>query len=136
MKISGFVFLPLVVVLAGCMTGIDSAVFLPAPPGAREKVIRIYQTQLPTCRYDELGMITWKRPHGFMKLQKGVELMRERAREMGGDAIVAFGMGERMNGTTTTTRVDSASVTTSSSLDREHIASGTVIRFTEAGCAD
>jgi hypothetical protein len=134
MKLSRFVFVPLLFVLTGCMTGIDSAVFLPAPPAPEQKVIRIYQTQLPTCRYEELGMITWKRPHGFMKLQKGVELMRERARRMGGDAIVAFQVGERENGITTTTRVDSTSVVTSSSLDRDRIAAGTVVRFTEPGC--
>ena len=123
------------VALAGCMSGIDSAVFLPAPRAPSDHVVRIYQAQMPACPFEELGMVVWRPSTGFDRMQKGVNKMRERAREMGGDAIIGFGIGSRSNGYTTRTVRDSTSVTTTSSEDRETMASGTVVRFTRADCS-
>ena len=53
---------------------------------------------------------------------------------MGGDALVGFGIGDRTNGYTTRTVADSTSVTVSSTVDRERVASGTVVRFTRDDC--
>lgn len=61
--------------------------------------------------------------------------MRDRAREMGGHAIIGFSIGERQNGTTTTITSDSTSVVVGSSVDRETLVSGTVVRVRDGGCA-
>ena len=121
--------------LAACGSAVDSAVFMSAPPVPSGAEVRVYRTQMPACAYDELGLVTWRPRHGWKKLQEGVDLMRERAAEMGGHAIVGFSLGERTNGTTTTISSDSANVTARSSVSTEMVASGTVIRFRDGGCA-
>lgn len=120
--------------VGACATGIDSAVFMPAPPLPETADVRIYRTQLPPCVYDEVGLITWRPTSGWQKLQGGVERMRERAREMGAHAIVGFAIGERTGGTTTTITSDSASVTVGSSVDTQTLVSGTAIRFRDPAC--
>ena len=134
MKVARLTLLVGSVALTGCISSVESAVFLPAPPAPRDHVVRIYQTQAPACPYEEIGMVLWHPFLGVGNMQKGVNKMRERVREMGGDAIVGFGIGERENGYTTRTVADSTSVTTSSTVDRERVASGTVVRFTKEDC--
>jgi hypothetical protein len=134
MKVARLMLVAGSVSLAGCMSGVESAVFLPAPPSPREHLVRIYQTQAPSCPYEELGMVIWRPFLGVGRMQSGVNKMRDRVREMGGDAIVGFGIGERTNGFTTRTVADSTSVTTSHTVDRERMASGTVVRFTKEDC--
>jgi hypothetical protein len=121
--------------LAGCASGIDSAVFMPAAPLPAGQEVRVYQTTMPACAYDEVGIVTWEPRDGWQKLEKGVQLMRARARQMGGHAIIGFSIGQVAVGSTTTaTRTDSASVTLSSSVNREKLVAGTVVRFRDAGC--
>ena len=126
----------LAIVAGACARGLDSAVFMSAPPLPETTDVRIYRTQLPPCPYDEVGIITWRPTSSWEKLQTGVERMRERAREMGAHAIVGFAIGERASGTTTTVTSDSARVTVGSTVNTQTLVSGTAVRFTEGGCPD
>lgn len=133
MRSAGLLALPLLAATA-CASGVDSAVFVSAPPVPAEEDVRIYRAQLPSCPFDELGLVTWRPVHSWAKLQSGVEKMRARAREMGGQAIIGFSMGERANGTTTTIVSDSSTVSVGSRMETETRVSGTVIRFRDADC--
>jgi hypothetical protein len=127
------VLLPVLLLAAGCASGLDSAVFMAAPTAPADAEVRIYRTQRPACDYDELGIVTWQPKHGFQKLQSGVDKMRERAREMGGDAILGFSLGDRVDGSTTVS-ADSSGLRFGSSIDTRTVASGTVVRFRNGGC--
>jgi hypothetical protein len=130
-----FLTVPAVLLLAGCASGIDSAVFMSAPPLPSGEDVRIHRTTVPECPYDEVGVVTWEPRDGWQTLETGVRLMRERARQMGGHAIIGFSVGEVATGTSTTvTRTDSASVTASSTVDRGKMAVGTVVRWRDGGC--
>lgn len=120
--------------LAGCAPQLDAAVFMTAPPAPADHPVRVYRGQAPECAYEELGLLIWKRS-GWDELQEGVEAMRVRAAEMGGDAIVAFDYGVNTAGMRTTTTADSASVRSTSSIVTQAVASGTVVRFTDRSCA-
>jgi hypothetical protein len=115
--------------LTACATGIDSAVFMVAPPIDRPEDVRIYQTQLPTCPYDEIGIVTWEPTSGWQKLQAGVDRMRQRAARMGGHAIIGFSIAERSSGSTTTINSDSTAVTVGSTVNTTTRVAGTVVRF-------
>ena len=124
-----------------CASPIDSAVFLPEPvaPRPADHPVRIYAGTLPSCPYQEVGIVVWEPTSSWHDLEDGVAAMRERARTMGGDAIAGFRFGEEASGfnTSTTARADSAgNVTTvaTGSVSRSRFASGTVIRYTGPGC--
>ncbi|HSJ08863.1 MAG TPA: hypothetical protein VK928_03095 [Longimicrobiales bacterium] len=123
------------VLLGACSSGLDSAVFMSAPPLPATEEVRIYRTQRPECPYDELGLVTWQRSNGWKKMQEGVEKMRARAREMGGNAILDFSLGDRMDGTSTRISADSAGVSVGSTTTTSTLITGTVVRFRDAGCA-
>ena len=109
------------VLLLGCSPAIDSAQFVRMAPGPSGQEIRIFSHKLPTCAYDELGRITGARRHGFQSLQEVLDAMRERAREMGGHAILGLGAVQQPSG------VDAED-------DPATALTGTVIRFSDESC--
>lgn len=81
----------------------------------------------------------WKKKGRFDSLGDGAEAMRDRAREMGGDAIVDFGLGREQRGVTTrvSSEIDDDSartITSRTQVDHRTTASGTVVRYTDDGC--
>ena len=125
--------LPLTLVLVGCASGLDSAVFVAAPPTTPES-IRISRTQRPQCSYEEIGIVTWRPTHGWQKLQSGVDKMRAEAARLGGDAIVGFSIGERRGDETTVISGDGAAISITTGVDTETVISGSVVRFRDRGC--
>lgn len=128
-------------VVAACGSGVDAVGFLPAPatPRPDDHPIRIFRGTLPPCAYEEVGLLVWERRSPWHGLEDAVEDMRRRARELGGDAIVGFQLGEQTNGFTTSTQVhaDTAGnvhTTSTGSVNRTRFATGTVIRYLEAAC--
>jgi len=121
MSRSPFPALLLVLGAAACSPAVSSGKFSsqPFPPTSGE--ITLYSTKVPTCAYDEIGLVHVKRRHGFTDLQDLIDAMRERAREMGGNAIVGVGLAARVEGSSDTIN-----------LDRD--VSGTVIRFQQPDC--
>lgn len=128
-------FAPLVslVVLASCRS-VDSATFASYPARPADAEVRVFRSQRPACEFEEVGIVRWSPLHGWESLEDGVTAMKQRAREMGGDAIVDFTYGQHTTGLTTTVSSDSTGATSKASLDTEDIATGTVVRFREPGC--
>jgi len=89
--------------------------------------IRFYELQRPTCPYKELRHVTANASF-FGSWDKVQRRARERAHELGGDAIVSVREQSRVTGAVFSKSQISATETTS--------LSGTVIRFTTPGCRD
>jgi hypothetical protein len=111
------------VALAACGPSIDSARFVDAMPGPRAAEVQLFSTKVPACAYDEIGLIRGDKRSGFDSLQEVVDGMRARARDMGGDAIIAVGMGKHLQGSSAVETGESSSVL-----------SGIVVRFKDSGC--
>jgi len=115
-----------VLLVAACGPAVRSAPFKTVPPRPTDHQIVLFSTKLPTCPYEELGLITAQRRHGFNSYESVLEAMKVRAREMGGDAVVALNQQQTVNGGTV--------VGKAVSINTDQAVSGTVIRFTESGC--
>jgi hypothetical protein len=111
-------------IIAGCGPRVRSARFGEQPaPREDGPPIQVFSTRLPECPYEELGLVRVEKGHGLTSLQAMLDAMRDRARRMGGDAVVGVGHISTAEGGAT-----AGSVTTGAGL------AGTVIRFTDAGC--
>ena len=115
--------------MSGC-TRVRATTFDPrAEPVRRTEpaAIRFYETQRPRCEFREIGHIT-AHSRFLAPWSSVVNTARQRASEMGGDAIVAFRESTRISGGTITPSGVGISETTS--------LSGTVIRFTNPACRE
>jgi hypothetical protein len=90
--------------------------------------IRFYETQRPRCEYREVGHITTTRNTWLTSWSSAVRKTRERASQMGGDAIVSFRESSRISGAT----ISHGGISTHES----NSISGTVIRFTNRNCRE
>jgi hypothetical protein len=116
-------------VLSACVTAVSSAPFVSRAPNPADHEIRLYSTRLPTCPYEDIGLVHAKRRDlgvARTSLESAVDAVRRRAREMGGDAVVALGRTQTVDGGTVVGNTVSLGVA-------EGLA-GTVIRFTDASC--
>jgi hypothetical protein len=100
----------------------------PAEPRPSDQVVRMYSTQRPRCAYRELGLVTGRRRNGLVSMDRVVDAMRRRAREIGGDAIVEVATRSVVSG--------GAASDGAISLGSEPVVSGTVVRFTDASCRE
>lgn len=127
---------PLIVasVIAACAPSVQSATFFDAAPRRDAADVRVFQHQRPVCEYHELGIVAWQPRHALDELSDGVDAMRARAAQMGGDAIVDFEYHEQPSGSSTQVAVDSSDIRVRARIEREPQASGTVIRYTGPGC--
>lgn len=90
--------------------------------------IRFYDTQKPTCAYKELGHVTATGDWLFFSWGSVVKKVREKAHDLGGDAVLS--LRER-------TRVDGAVISPNQiSTTESHSLSGTVIRFVNPSCRE
>ncbi|MGH7464046.1 MAG: hypothetical protein ACREK1_02660 [Longimicrobiales bacterium] len=113
--------------LIACGPAVSSAVFTDAAPRGPDHEIQVFSTKLPSCPYEEVGLVRAKR-RGFASLQDVLTAVRERAREMGGDAVIAMGQTESVTGGVGAENVVSVS-------SQEGLA-GTVIRFADRNCRE
>ena len=90
--------------------------------------IRFYDTQKPSCAYKELGHVTATGDWLFFSWGSVVKKVREKAHDLGGDAVLS--LRER-------TRVDGAIISPNQiSTTESHSLSGTVIRFVNPACRE
>jgi hypothetical protein len=90
--------------------------------------IRFYDTQKPTCAYKELGHVTATGDWLFSTWGSVVKKVREKAHDLGGDAVLS--LRER-------TRIDGAVISPNQiSTTESHSLSGTVIRFVNPACQE
>lgn len=126
--------LALVLSLAACGPAVQSASYAPLPEPRTESVatMRIYEHIRPECAFQEVGRVSGWRRLPTHTPDDVANAMRRRAREMGGDAIIAF--GERQDGPSgvIVPVSENASIGSISSGSRFV---GTVVRFTDPACA-
>jgi len=84
----------------------------------------MFADQRPTCSYDEIALVSARRRSGRVSMEKAADALRNAARSLGGDAIIAV----RLGSTQVATGAGTTPVTTTADL------SGTVVRFRDRGC--
>jgi hypothetical protein len=114
--------LAVISLVAACGPSVSSGAFSsqPLPPTTGE--ITLFSTKHPACEYDEIGLVNVTRAHGFNSMQSLIDALRERAREMGGHAVVGVSLAARVEGS------GEGGVNTDRDL------TGTVIRFNTPDC--
>ena len=125
MKRTGVPLLVLTTPLLACGPAVSSAVFMDVAPRTADHEIQLYSTKLPSCPYEEIGVVR-ARERSFTSLQDVLAALQERAREMGGDAVVGVGQTESVSG--------GAVLENTVSVDSQEGLAGTVVRFTDASC--
>ena len=120
----------LVIVLAACAPSVDTARLSPVtyPPRPADFRIRMYSTERPRCPFEELATVRSRKPSIFVSMEDVAESIRQVAREVGGDAVIAVTGGSELRGGTV--------IGSAVSMDTDPILSGTVIRFKEDDCRD
>jgi hypothetical protein len=119
---------------AACGPAVQSATYMPLPqPRAQSAgMMRIYEHTQPDCAFEELGRLSGWRRLPTHTPDDVANAMRRRASEMGGDAIIAFGQREEGPSGVIVPISENASIGTISSST---VFVGTVVRFTDPGCA-
>jgi hypothetical protein len=97
----------------------------PRPAGYE---IRIYQEKQPRCAFDEIARLSTDQTADIHTGDALAEILRVKARELGGDAIINLASETRTAGATGT----DGQVT----LEKTPVWSGTVIRFKSLKCAE
>lgn len=120
---------------AGCSPAVQSAVLVPDPPEPRPPLapVRIYAEARPDCALREIGTVRAYARGPGQSAEEVVNAMRERARRMGGDAIVGFATDEVVDGGVAVPVGDGAAVISSSS---KTVYKGTVVRFDSRECSE
>ena len=88
--------------------------------------IRIYRAIMPECPYEEIGIVSSRQRNKLISMDKVLEAAKERARKMGGDAIIGLSETDQAQG--------AVRVGETVALDRDPVLSGTVIRFSDRSC--
>lgn len=125
-------FATLVVLAAGCSPAVQSAFLVPEPPAPRatQTPIRIYADTRPECSFQEIGTVSAYARAPRQSPEDVTKAMRNRAQQMGGDAIVRFESTEVVNGAVVAPAGAGSVATVSSNT----VYKGTVIRFRDPNC--
>lgn len=100
-----------------------SANFGEFAPRPGDHPILLFSSRLPSCPYEEVGLVRVDRGDFGSSMQTMLDRFRQRARDMGGDAVVGVGLTQSVQGGVLPMSVSS----------RDGLA-GTVIRFTDEDC--
>jgi hypothetical protein len=104
--------LALPLVLSCTATRVVPLASAPYEPRPADHPIRLFSSQLPTCPFDEIAIVSARREFNLVSTAAVTEALRKKARELGGDALVRV-----------------------SFLEGDAVLSGTVIRFKDGSCA-
>lgn len=108
--------------LIGCGPAVRSTPFETFPPRPAEHPIAIYSTKTPECAYEEVGLVSARRRYALViSMSDVLEALKERARAMGGDAVMGVSEGAEVAGS-------------GEDVTSAPVLSGTVIRFREEDC--
>jgi hypothetical protein len=143
----------MLLVLAACGPSINSmrTAAVPLQPQPPTHPVRFYLSTQPRCPAEEVGLVladeTMVMVAGLQSEYTG-ELLRQRVRQLGGDAIVGLHEVVEDLGVTTTRTIsrsgtmDSTAVSSSAEFktnvtpNRLRRLQGTVVRFTQADCRE
>jgi hypothetical protein len=98
-------YLPLMLLSMGCVTT-TVARLSPARYESRssEAPVPLYSSQLPTCPFEEVAIVKARRETWLVSTGATVDALRNKARQMGGDALVQLGFGTNSDVTATVIR--------------------------------
>ena len=124
----------LVLFLAGCGPAVHSATYVPNLPASKHAgaPVRIYQSTRPACAFEEIGLVRVRPRSPTHSLDDLLTAMRNRARAMGGDAIIGLSAAETPDGAVI---VPSASVSVAS-ISSSPLYTGSVVHFTNPACTE
>ncbi len=83
-------FLFSVAAVSGCSPAVRSTAFVQRPSMPTDHEIRIYRATMPECPYEEIGIVSSRQRNKLISMDKVLEAAKERARKMGGDAIIGL----------------------------------------------
>jgi len=117
-------------VLTGCGPSVQLTRLSPTklPSRPQDYPIQIFHENRPSCAFDEVAMVSATRPNTLVSMDAVVESLREKAREVGGDAIIGLSSEARVTGASPST------VDNSVDVERKTVLSGTIIRFRSPKC--
>ena len=101
----------------------------PLDPRPADYEIRIYQEKQPRCAFDEIARLSTEQTADIHTGDALAEILRAKARELGGDAIINLASETRTSG-------GDAGTDGNVTLYRTQVWSGTVIRFKNLKCAE
>lgn len=118
----------LAILTTGCSPTVSTILFLSPPPSpqAADHPILVFNETRPECPYQEVGSLLVRQGDSDASVDKLVALLRVKAREMGGDAIVGITQGVENGGGTV--------IGHSVIAHNDPLVSGTVIRFRDSAC--
>ena len=116
--------------LTACAPSVDTVRLSPVryPPRPQDFRIRMYSTERPRCAFEEVGTVRSRKPGFWVSMEDVAESVRDVARELGGDAVIALTNVSQINGGTV--------IGSTVSVDTDPVLSGTVVRFTEDDCRE
>ena len=117
----GLLSLVFVLALGACSPGVRATSFVSFSPRPDDHPIQVYRSTIPECQFEEVGIVSSRRESSLVSMDKVLEALRSKARELGGDAVI--GMVEANEARNVILGVD-----------RDTVLSGTIIRFTDQDC--
>lgn len=115
--------------VSGCGPTVSSSVFTPAPPKATDHPVAVFMTKTPSCPYEEIGVVSVSEGAFSGGVDTYLPALKDRARKMGGDALLGYRLGSRASGAT-------AVAPGVVGLANEEMHSATVVRFTDPACRE
>lgn len=118
---------------AACSPAVQSASYAPGTVPARvasNAEVRIYDETRPACAFQEIGWVSGSPRARGNSPDDVLNAMRERARTMGGDAIIGLSSSDRAD-----TIVSGEAPVQTVLVSSSNVFRGTVVRFTDPACA-
>ncbi len=113
--------------LVACGPTVSSSVFVRAPSMPRDHPIIVFMTKAPECPYEELGLVTVSEGAFAGGVDTYMPAMMNRARQMGGDALLGYKQESRTAGAV-------AVAPGVIGVANEEMHSATVVRFKDPSC--
>jgi hypothetical protein len=125
--------LGLLLLLTGCSPAVSLTKLWPTPlePRPANYPIRFFREQRPRCAFDELATVSARPTDVWHTNDKVIEVLRLKAREVGGDAIIGFATESQVTGA-----APSYSGNGGVALNRNVVLSGTIVRFKNPQCTE
>lgn len=98
------------------------------PPKPADTPIRMYAADRPTCPFEELATVRSRQRSKLVSMNAVTEAVRQRARELGGDAVIGVSEGSEVHG--------GMVVGSMVSVSSDPVVSAVIIRFKDPSCRE
>ena len=108
-----------IMLVSSCGPATRATCFAEYPPRPKDHEIWVFGSTVPEMPYDEIGIVSSRQRNKLISMDRVLQSLKEKARQMGGDAIIGLSEANEAQGFVGTTGM----------LDRDPVLTGTVIRF-------